>query len=596
MTLTFTSSDFRNQFTTLGTGPFTVTVKFTDVTDLRVIRTSAAGADTTLTNVTDYSVTPTASGTGSGYTGGSLTLVSGLTAGQRLTVLLDKPFEQPQDYRNSTDFQADTLEKGLDRLTVLAAQIKEQADRSLRPSASSTISDATIGSITANYIVAVNSLGTGFTTTAPIASLSGALTPTLNNTIVGNGTDWVSTTPSAARTALGLGTIATQNAASVSITGGSITGITDLAVADGGTGASDAAGARTNLGLVIGTNVQAYDATLASLASYNTNGLLTQTASDTFTGRTISASSGLSVTNGDGVSGNPTVGYAISSLTEEVAPVGSTDFTLVDRAGTVKKLKLDNIPSSAAPTNASYVTLASNASLTAERVLTAGSGITLTDGGANSTATLALNINGLTTDASPDSSTDYIMTYDASAGTNKKVLLSNISGTAGNWTRVSSTTISGSPSTVTFTSGLTSTYDVYMLVGSNVTGSTATADIILNYSENSGSSWITTSMAANLIHTTSANTTTTNANSTPTLITAGAASKIGFILQVANPSASGGKVPYQCMAAGSDGTNGRQFRLGGLINNSAAVNGLRFSLSAGTFSTGIITLYGLKYT
>jgi hypothetical protein len=56
------------------------------------------------------------------------------------------------------------------------------------------------------------------------------------------------TTQAGARTGLGLGSIATQAASAVAITGGTVTGITDLAVADGGTGASTASSARANLG------------------------------------------------------------------------------------------------------------------------------------------------------------------------------------------------------------------------------------------------------------------------------------------------------------------------------------------------------------
>ena len=86
-----------------------------------------------------------------------------------------------------------------------------------------------------------------------------------------------------ARTNLGLGTIATQAANSVSITGGSIANITDLAIADGGTGASTATQARTNLGLVIGTDVQAHDGDLLALAALTDIGIIYRSGSGSFT-------------------------------------------------------------------------------------------------------------------------------------------------------------------------------------------------------------------------------------------------------------------------------------------------------------------------
>jgi hypothetical protein len=118
--------------------------------------------------------------------------------------------------------------------------------------------------ISLNQIIAATR--TGLPTTLPIpVILGGTGAVTLTGYVKGSGTaPFTASTTIPNSDITGLGTMSTQDANAVAITGGSIAGIADLAVADGGTGQG---AALTQYGLIYGSSATAMASTAAGTAA-----------------------------------------------------------------------------------------------------------------------------------------------------------------------------------------------------------------------------------------------------------------------------------------------------------------------------------------
>ena len=286
---------------------------------------------------------------------------------------------------------------------------------------------------------------------AQLADVAG-LTPTDSNFIVGDGSNFVTESGSTARTSLGLGTIATQAANNVAVTGGSITGLgapssssdaatknyVDEAVAGLRTRiiAECATTANVNLsnGLEAGDSIDgvtlvAGDRVLVKDQSTATeNGLYIAVSSgaasrDPEHDTIAELSGGLIVVN----QGTANDNKIFLCTTDSTGSIGSTNITYTQvtpsNTGTVTSVGIADSGASEFTVTNSPVTSSGTINLAINSIADTKLGTIST---ANKVSASAINIDGATDIGADLTTSDLILVDDGAGGTNRKAALSRV--------------------------------------------------------------------------------------------------------------------------------------------------------------------------